>query len=300
MHNLLFASDFKRDVPGTLDAARLNVQKSTATVTPVLQPKREILQSIVPTALIAAFEEVSEPAAKVEPVREIPGFRSTEVSAQRVTGTLKTVGADRRGAVSHRGVPPMKRPATSRDFKDKGRFGSTLPGLGLQHTAFAETTEPSVEGSEPVREPTCSPEHSDLPYMASVFGENFTAGNIWSFLSSNYGPRQNPDASKLSLSDIIRNASAKNINFKREMLPAQLEKSSANQPQSIWGTRPASEDTTTPSERPTNLTWLFLVMVTISVVLMVTMYVTYVVNMARLEKARAALSSKPSFPADEI
>ncbi|KAH8029303.1 hypothetical protein HPB51_025171 [Rhipicephalus microplus] len=55
----------------------------------------------------------------------------------------------------------------------------------------------------------------------------------------------------------------------------------------------------TPAEEPPDLTWIFLVMVVVAVFLMVTMYVSYAVNMARWEKARATAMSKPTFPPDE-
>ncbi|KAL1483686.1 hypothetical protein MTO96_033021 [Rhipicephalus appendiculatus] len=144
--------------------------------------------------------------------------------------------------------------------------------------------------------------------MASVFGADFATGNVPAFLRSGYARREKPEASTLNLSRIFEGGSSSELARQTPGLlrsrPTAPPRTTKSLPIStgltIWDRPPTVEDTMTPAEKPPDLTWIFLVMVVVAVFLMVTMYVSYVVNMARWEKARATAMSKPTFPPDEM
>ncbi|KAH6925597.1 hypothetical protein HPB50_007978 [Hyalomma asiaticum] len=302
-----FVSEFERDVPGSIDTARANVQRTTSNPTPVLEPMHELLVSLVPKPLIGAFEDVSEPAVKVEPVRDVIGgpYWETRATAPRAARVAKDVefaesdwpdgGANRRASEEQ---PVRGWSAFADEDRARKPHSASKPS---PHAAY-EVTAPSSESFGPVQESGLSSEPCELPYMASVFGEDFAAGGALVFLRSGYASAQKPGTSIFTLSRISEGDSSTELARKTPGFDGRPKSSPLpiSTGWTIWDRPPSIEDTMTPAEKPADLTWIFVVMIVVAVVLMVTMYVSYVVNMARLEKARAAAVSKPTFPTEEM
>lgn len=309
MHKLLFVSEFEREVPGTLEAARVNVQKTASSATPVLEPMHELLLSLVPKPLVGAFEDVSEPAVKVERVPDVIGGPYWGArTAPRTTRVLKDAkitesdwldkGANRRSA--------QKEPVSGRVFKEEDGAGKRSAFVPSRRAASQAIT-PSSESFGPVQESSSSPERCEPPYMASVFGEDIDTDNVLSFLTSGYVPPQKPETAIFTPSLVLGGGGSsgpirKTPELKRLLTssPRRTESFPTSTGWTIWDRPPSIENTMTPPEEPKNITWIFIVMVVVGVVLMVTMYVSYVVNMTRLEKARATAMSKPTFPTEEM
>ncbi|KAH8029304.1 hypothetical protein HPB51_025172 [Rhipicephalus microplus] len=206
MHKHLIVSEFDRDVPGSLNTARANLQKTTSRPAPILEPMHELLVSLVPKPLVGAFEDVSEAAVKVEPVQDVVGrpYRGTRATprAAKVPRDVKVVDhwpghrarptASQRQAVRGSGIA----------YADEARKPNSpsKPPAG----ADPEVISPSSGTLEPVQESGFSAESCEPPFMASVFGADFATGSVLRFLRSGYARPQKPEASDVKPESYFR------------------------------------------------------------------------------------------------
>ncbi|KAH9374818.1 hypothetical protein HPB48_020619 [Haemaphysalis longicornis] len=292
MPKLLFLSDPDRNVPATLEEARVNLQKTSAIGIPFVQPNREILQSFVPSQLIDAFDDVSDAAAKIEPLAEPKKKRRSRKDGRHRSRMFKTAGNDGIVQNSHHGSSVVQASQkTSKKFKQTGNI-SDIRSDFVAHLASVEPLRFSSEYLHSGTSTSTSTRSNKQACNVSDFDEEITPQNVHAFLGKDSGQitrsgTREPTLSGHSSSAVGPGAGQQAMNSLRLYSPQRGTMKPATLQPSIWDRRFVTDDPSTPAPKPPNLAWIGIALIVICFVLMVVMYTNFLIHKARWEKDRA-------------